>query len=105
MIDKSKEPHLLLSNDHEPLINCAPKESPGGELMVSDEAVSILRSIFQSPCAEGFDAPVKAASVKFMITAQDEKELRELGYSQTEIDKIRPQDAADILKAAGKGTV
>ena len=40
----------------------------------------------------------KTASVKFMITMQDEKDLRNLGYSQAQIDKIKPQEAVDILK-------
>ena len=44
----------------------------------------------------------KTASVKFMITKQDEIGLRGLGYSESQIDKIKPQEAAEILKAAMK---
>lgn len=40
----------------------------------------------------------KTASVKFMITLQDQKELRTLGYTQEQIDKIKPQDASDIIQ-------
>lgn len=41
-------------------------------------------------------------SVKFMITIQEEKELRDLGYSQAQINVLKPQEAGDILKAARK---
>ncbi len=42
------------------------------------------------------------ASVKFMITMQDEEGLRKLGYSQAQIDKIKPQEAMDILQSGMK---
>ena len=44
----------------------------------------------------------KSASVKFMITNQEEKDLHSLGYSQEQIDSFKPQEAADILKALKK---
>ena len=44
----------------------------------------------------------KSASVKFMITMQDEIELRYLGYSETQIYKLKPQEAANILHAGTK---
>jgi hypothetical protein len=75
-------------------------ENSERELVLFDaEAVSILQSIFncsgEPAIEEGFS---KTASVKFMITMQDEKGLRDLGYSQAQIDKIKPQEAEDILK-------
>ena len=82
------------------------------------QAASILLSIFNVPTPPDFSAALVAhekamlgqaggeraslagtASVKFMITAQDERDLRQLGYSQEQIDKFRPQEAADILRA------
>ena len=39
------------------------------------------------------------ATVKMMITRADEAALRKLGYSQADIDKMRPQEAADIIAA------
>jgi len=41
------------------------------------------------------------ASVKFMITMQDEQDLLSLGYNQEQIDKLKPQEVADILKTSG----
>ena len=89
-------------------------EAGGAEPMVlNSEAISILSSIFYGsgtvnpygikpleypPIGTG-QPEAKTASVKFMITSQDEKELRDLGYSQAEIDQLKPQQAADILKA------
>ena len=63
-------------------------------------AVSILQAVFNYPEEP---APVeclsKKTSMKFMITMQDEKDLRNLGYSQEQINTIKPQEAEDILKA------
>lgn len=68
--------------------------------MFDEKAAPILQAVFncsgESATEECFS---KTASVKFMITMQDEKDLRNLGYSQPQIDKIKPQEAEDILKA------
>ena len=72
--------------------------------MVFDpKAVSILQAIFNPvnpPVPEEVQA--KKASVKFMITSQDEEELRILGYSRAQIHRIKPQEAAEILQAGRK---
>lgn len=69
-------------------------------VIFDDKAVSILQEVFncsgEPATAECFS---KIASVKFMITMQDEEDLRNLGYSQSQIDKIKPQEAGDILKS------
>lgn len=44
--------------------------------------------------------PIKTASVKFMLTKQDERDLLRLGYSQEFIEKVRPQEAMNIIQAA-----
>jgi hypothetical protein len=44
----------------------------------------------------------KTASLKFMITMQDETDLLNLGYSKEQIDKLKPQEAADIIKSGMK---
>jgi hypothetical protein len=44
----------------------------------------------------------KSASVKFMITIQDEIELRNLGYSEAQIYQLKPQKAAEIIHAGMK---
>ena len=44
----------------------------------------------------------QTAQVKFMITMQDEKNLRDLGYSQVQIDTLKPQEAEHILEAGTK---
>lgn len=76
------------------------EESGREAVMFDEQAISILQGVFNFPAepatAECFS---KTASVKFMITIQDESDLRNLGYSQEQIDKIKPQEAEDILKA------
>lgn len=69
--------------------------------MLDANAISVLQSIFElAPETLATEEPVsKTASVKFMITMQDEEDLRKLGYSQERIDKIKPQEAVDILQA------
>jgi hypothetical protein len=68
--------------------------------MFDEKAVSILQAVFNcSGESATEDCFSKTASVKFMITMQDEKDLRNLGYSQSQIDKIKPQEAEDILKS------
>lgn len=79
--------------------------------------VSDLQSIFKVFSYENFDAVLKdqpkdasvleerfskSASVKFMITMKDETDLRKLGYNKAQIDALKPQEAADILKAEKK---
>lgn len=98
--DKEKPPH--------------PKQASTGPDVVffSAEALSILQGVFSAPQEETESSPeskeeppeeseagAKTASVKFMITAQDEEELRRLGYAQAEIDRLKPQEAADIISA------
>ena len=95
------------------------------QMMFDATAVSVLQSVFKPSNQVYIDAAFKAhaakqtntlpneepamgegfsnrASVKFMITRQDEKGLHDLGYSQEEIDKIKPQEACDILQAGTK---
>jgi hypothetical protein len=62
------------------------------------DALTALQSIFES--VDSVDS--KSASVKFMITIQDEADLQGLGYSREQIDKFKPQEAADILTAGAE---
>jgi len=76
------------------------EDSGLGPVMFDVQAISILQGVFNStvePAAE--ECFSKTASLKFMITNQDEENLRNLGYSQSQIDKLKPQEAEDILKA------
>jgi hypothetical protein len=64
------------------------------------EAVSILQLLIDN--AGGLltaGTPANSASVKFMITLQDEADLNALGYTQKQIHRITPQEAADIIQA------
>lgn len=76
-------------------------------VVCNPEAVSILQGIFKF-AGTGADAAArdegfsKTASVKFMITIQDEKDLRNLGYSQEQIEKMKPEAASEILQAGTK---
>ena len=76
-------------------------------VFVDPKALSILQGIFgatlddETPPSPEEELP-KTASVKFMITIQDEKELRELGYTQTRIDRMKPEEAREILEAGTK---
>jgi len=67
-------------------------------------ALSILGSVFNTSCLDIFDteAGTKSVSVKFMITLQDEADLQNLGYSKEYIDKLKPQEADDIIKSGVK---
>jgi hypothetical protein len=75
------------------------------ETMLTPDAVSILQSAFDA-CGNGgnevVEQPVEAlpktASLKFMITLQDEKDLGDLGYSRQQIEKLKPQEAGEIIK-------
>ena len=82
-------------------------------LMFDTEAVATLQSIIHASNKESSDSVLKGttenkevfsrtASVKFMITKQDEMELRILGYSNLQIDKIKPQEAVDIILSGTK---
>jgi len=82
------------------------KNSEAGYVFFDAQAVSILQAVFPETPAKDETActsdPSKTVLVKFMITRQDEQDLCNLGYSQAEIDKITPQEADDIIKAATK---
>jgi hypothetical protein len=69
--------------------------------MLDANDISVLRSILElSPEEPATGEHISTtASVKFMITMQDENELHNLGYSHKQIDKLKPQEAADILQA------
>lgn len=62
------------------------------------DALSSLQSIFDSADSAGS----KSASVKFMITSKDESDLQLLGYSNEQINQLKPQEAEDILKSGTK---
>jgi hypothetical protein len=67
------------------------------------EAVSILQMLIDSAGgALSTGTPSNTASVKFMITLQDEAELSALGYTQAQINRITPQEAADIILSGKK---
>lgn len=73
------------------------------QVVFNAEAVSILQLLIESGVKpESTESPSNVASVKFMLTAQDESGLRALGYSQELIDKMKPQEAADILQSGQK---
>ncbi len=69
-------------------------------------ALSILQGIFSSPADEGCKPAIEGgattASVKFMITRQDEKDLHDLGYSPERIAKMKPQEATEIIRSGVK---
>lgn len=72
--------------------------------MLGANGISVLQSIcglVSEEYATG-ERISKTASVKFMITMQDEKELCKLGYSQEQINKIKPQEVFEILQARTK---
>ena len=62
------------------------------------KALFALDSIYKS--LESMDQ--KSVSVKFMITIQDETDLKALGYSNDQIYKLNPQEAEDIIQAGTK---
>lgn len=74
-------------------------------MVLDPETIAMLKSIFKDcgnedhepAMEEGFS---QTASVKFMITLKDEENLRNLGYSQGEIQSMKPQEAAEILTRA-----
>lgn len=67
-------------------------------VLFDTETLSALQEVF-SPSQDITDTRgSKSASVKFMITMKDEADLRKLGYNKAQIDALKPQEAADILK-------
>lgn len=69
------------------------------QVMLNENSLSDLHSILNGLV----ELPAsKSASVKFMITKQDETELHSLGYSKEQIDKLRPDEAVEIIKNATK---
>ena len=79
-----------VDNDH--------KDFVFDKVLFDIDALSSLQSIFNSAESVGS----KSASVKFMITNQDETNLLILGYSKEQIDQLKPQEAEDILKSGKK---
>jgi hypothetical protein len=71
------------------------KDSGLGTVIFDAAAVSILENVFNYPG----EATAKTASIKFMITRQDENALCSLGYSQVAVEKMTPQEAAAIIQA------
>lgn len=80
------------------------KEFVFDKVMFDPEVLSALQSVFNPSGQDNFDSKgfTKTACVKFMITIQDELDLHNLGYSKTQIDKLKPHEAADILQAGTK---
>ena len=121
MVDTTDNlPVLVPDIDRSPFEGGEPGESSGQEtVLFREEAASVLMSIFGAPAQQDYSALFQArniaaltggqcaalatvASVKFMITVQDEVDLRNLGYSQAQIDRFKPQEVADILAAGLK---
>lgn len=70
--------------------------------ILTPEQMSLMEAA-QAPVNPVTDeGPAKTARVKFMITMQDEKNLRDLGYSQAQIDTFKPQEAEQILRVGTK---
>lgn len=67
-------------------------------------ALTILGSVFNTSYQDIFDTEAcsKSVSVKFMITIQDEADLKVLGYSKEQIGKLKPQEAANIIQSGLK---
>lgn len=77
------------------------------EMVLDPETIAILKSIFNSPGNDERDPAREevlstTAGVKFMITTKEEKDLRELGYSQAQIEKMKPQEATHLLQTGIK---
>jgi hypothetical protein len=83
----SKKTSTAVGNDH--------KDFVFEKVLFDTDALFSLQSIFDSAESVG----TKTASIKFMITIQDEIELQNLGYSKEQIDKLKPLEAEDILKS------
>ena len=85
-----KKPAAVVRNDN--------KDFVFEKVLFGIEALSALQSLSDSSDSVGS----KSASVKFMITIQDEADLQNLGFSKEQIDKLKPQEAEDILKSGTK---
>jgi hypothetical protein len=72
------------------------KEFVFDKVLFDTDALSAMESILNS------SAGSNSASVKFMITIQDKADLENLGYSKEQIDKLKPQEASDIIKSGTK---
>ena len=73
-------------------------------MVLDPGTITLLQSMFNNPGGRANEPAreeglPKTASVKFMITIQDENDLRDLGYSQAQIDKMKPQEARDLLQS------
>ncbi len=76
------------------------KDDPEHKHFVFDEsATSLIQALLSCP---GEPSPATTASVKFMITLQDERDLLNLGYTQEQITKLTPREAMDIIQAGTK---
>lgn len=97
MIIKAGGTHKIhvVGIEHAPVKSSTTTEDCGSEPVAAHE--NTASSIHHSTS--------RTASVKFMITMQDEEGLRKLGYSQAEIDKIKPQEALDILRAGRRQNI
>jgi hypothetical protein len=62
--------------------------------VVADTLVELLDKKTTADSA----GPSKKASVKFMITKQDEANLKSMGYTQEQINKMTPEEAGRILE-------
>ncbi len=99
MIHKATDNLLPIpDNMTTPAMNNDHKDFVFDKVLFDIDALSTLQTIFDSAESVGS----KTASVKFMITLQDEADLRSLGYSKEQIDQLKPQDAEDILKSGTK---
>ncbi len=76
----------------------------------NDEGFVFDTAVFDSKALAALDSiykslelvEQKSVSVKFMITVQDEADLKALGYDKEQIDKLKPQEAANIIQSALK---
>lgn len=115
-ITKENHPPALPGPARVPDPHREPAPEPGATpAFFNENAAAILQGIFTpfnaydatgavsgQGAAGGSDSQATTASVKFMITTQDEKELLALGYTQAQIDRLKPEEAADILKEGRK---
>ena len=89
-----KQPTATVSND---------KDFVFDRVLFDTEALSVLQAVFSRSSQDNTVAESsKSASVKFMITKQDETDLRRLGYNKAQIDMLKPQEALDIIQAGTK---
>lgn len=73
--------------------------SKRGNVVFDTSAVSILQMMMDAPGGSALEnASSKSASVKFMITIQDERDLAALGYGQEQINRLKPQEVEEIIR-------